>query len=134
MGIWRHRSHKNFRTKNISPRLEELEMRVTPSLIAGLAQDFATGVQPVALAKGDFNGDGKLDLAVANNGDSSFGGNDPGGVSILLGNGDGTFQNPINYQVGVAPTAIVAGDLNHDGRLDLVVAQGDAISAFNGRC
>src|SRR5262249_10614718 len=118
MGIWRHRSKNNFRAKNIRLRLEELEMRVTPSLFAGLAQDFATGVRPIPLANGDFNGDGKLDVAVADNGDVSFGLNDPGGVSILLGNGDGTFQNPINYQVGVAPTAIVAGDLNHDGRLD----------------
>src|SRR5262249_16404162 len=85
MGIWRHRSKNNFRAKNIRLRLEELEMRVTPSLFAGLAQDFATGVRPIALANGDFNGDGNLNGAVADNGDVSFGLNDPGGGEHPLG-------------------------------------------------
>jgi len=46
--------------------------------------DVAVGESPIEAATGDFNGDGKLDLAVVNNGD--------GTVSILLGNGDGTFR------------------------------------------
>jgi hypothetical protein len=60
----------------------------------------------------DFNGDGKLDLAVANGIT----------VSILLGNGDGTFQPQVVYQVGVTPVGIVAADFNGDGKLDLAVA------------
>ena len=63
---------------------------------------------------GDFNGDGRPDLAVAN-----YGSND---VSVLLGNGDGTFQPQVTYAVGSSPVALVAGDFNGDGRPDLAVA------------
>ncbi len=70
------------------------------------------GSTPVAIVAGDFNGDGKRDLAVASS----------DGVSILLGNGDGTFQPAIDYAVGADPVAIVAGDFNGDGELDLAVA------------
>ncbi len=43
-------------------------------------------------------------------------------MSVLLGNGDGTFQPPVTYAVGVVPDAIVAGDFTGDGRTDLAVA------------
>jgi hypothetical protein len=72
------------------------------------------GSGPVAVASGDFNGDGFPDRAVVNSGNDS--------VSILLGTGDGNFQPAVNYTVGGFPTAIVAGDFNHDGHLDLAVA------------
>ncbi len=73
---------------------------------------------PDGLAAGDFNGDGRTDLAVANSGSNS--------VSVLLGSGDGTFQNPVNYAVGSQPGAIVAGDFAGGGRIDLAVAnEGD---------
>src|SRR5262249_53403805 len=57
---------------------------------------------------------GKLDLAVANTGASS--------ASVLLGNGDGTFQAPQTFAAGVSPSAITAADVTGDGRPDLVVA------------
>ena len=62
----------------------------------------------------DFNGDGKLDLAVTDTAGNA--------VIILLGNGDGTFGAPITIPVGNSPYAIVAGDFNSDGKLDLAVA------------
>ncbi len=67
-----------------------------------------------AIVIADFNGDGKLDVAVT---DSST--ND---VYILLGNGDGTFGSPGTVAVGNGPDAMVAGDFNNDGKLDLAVA------------
>lgn len=69
---------------------------------------------PVAIATGDFNGDGKLDLAVANS--------DSNTVSILLGNGNGTFIHAGEVPVGQNPVALAAADFNGDGKLDLAVA------------
>jgi hypothetical protein len=77
---------------------------------------FFVGSIPHAIAVGDFNHDGYLDLAVA------FTCCPNGGVSILLGRGDGTFLPPVNYLAGVAPVSVVAADFNHDGNLDLAVA------------
>ncbi len=68
---------------------------------------YANGV-----ASGDFNGDGKLDLAVATN----------NGVSIFLGNGAGTFQHLVDYATGQNPNSIIVGDFNGDGKLDLVTS------------
>ena len=70
------------------------------------------------MVAGDFNNDGKLDLATANYGD--------GTVTLLLGNGDGTFTQASGspYAVGKGPTAIAAADFNGDGKLDLAVANG----------
>ncbi len=156
--------------------------------------DFPTGNAPVAVAAGDFNGDGRLDLAVVNQGsvaaiassngavraanvvtitttsphglgagqtvtisgvsDSSFNGTftiatvpsttaftyaqtgpaatsgggtvSTGTVSILLGNGDGTFQPRVDFATGAQPAAVAVDDFNGDGKLDLAVAnQGD---------
>jgi hypothetical protein len=66
------------------------------------------------VAVGDFDGDGKPDLAVAN-----FGSNN---VSVLLGNGDGSFQAAQNFGVGSSPYSVAVGDFNGDGVQDLAVA------------
>jgi hypothetical protein len=81
---------------------------------------------PFSVAAGDFNGDGKLDLAVANTGDDT--------VSILLGNGSGLFARSIDVAVGSGPVSVMAGDLNHDQVADLVVANegGNSISIILG--
>jgi len=84
----------------------------------GPPASYPVGTSPVAIAVGDFNGDGKIDIAVANNGS--------GDVSILLGNGDGTFQTATDYSAGNSPTDIAVGDFNGDGKLDLAVFQSGA--------
>jgi hypothetical protein len=68
----------------------------------------------MAVAVGDFNGDGFLDVAVVNNADNT--------VSIFLGMGDGTLQNQVVFSLGAGPIAIVTGDFNGDGILDLAAA------------
>ncbi len=84
----------------------------------GTATNYGVGHQPSGIVVGDFNGDGKLDVAVANQ-QGGVGNN--GSVSVLLGNGDGTFGTTTNYSAGSAPNSITAGDFNGDGNLDLAV-------------
>ena len=80
---------------------------------------FTAGAQPADVAAGDFDRDGDPDLVTANYNDAllSLGG---GSVSILGGNGDGTFGSPVGYPVLLGPTAVAAGDFNGDGYDDVV--------------
>jgi hypothetical protein len=80
------------------------------------ARDFPAGPSAVSVTVGDFTGDGNLDLAVAN----SIANN--GTISVLLGNGNGTFQPPVSYPIGAYPYAVVVQDFNGDGTLDLAVS------------
>lgn len=94
----------------------------------GSATTFPTqaGGTPWALAVGDLNGDGTLDLAVANQvGDS---------VSVLLGAGDGTFGAAATFDVGNGPEDLIIGDLNGDGKADIITAnrEADTVSALLG--
>ncbi len=76
--------------------------------------DFITGSTPTSVATGDFDQDGDLDLAVARQISNT--------VSILLGNGDGTFGLQTDFATGPAPRWVVTGDFNADGKLDLATA------------
>jgi hypothetical protein len=83
------------------------------------------GVDPDSIVVADFNGDGKLDIAVAN---AIFAtGTPPGYVSILLGNGDGTFRWPMIFGVGGSdPAFLITADFNGDGKPDLATSNGDS--------
>jgi hypothetical protein len=87
----------------------------------GTAQCNGYGDEESAIAAGDFNGDGKIDLVTYD----SYHGN----ILILLGNGDGTFQNPIAI---ATPSSIVValGDFNQDGMLDLVTFDSAGVELF----
>jgi VCBS repeat protein/IPT/TIG domain-containing protein len=81
------------------------------------------GYGAVAVASADVNGDGKLDLLVANECATSCASGVAGSVSVLLGNGDGTFQPAVAYASGGYQTsAVVVADVNGDGKPDLLVA------------
>jgi len=95
-----------------------------PPLVFGTAGDQATGV-----AIADVNGDGKPDVVV-----SSLGlGYANGVVSVLLGNGDGTFQAPVTYPSGgYQTTGIAVADVNGDGYPDVLTASQCAEAAYCG--
>ncbi len=88
----------------------------------------AVGKSPVAMATGDLNNDSHPDLAVVNQADNT--------VSVLLGNGDGTFTAATNSPLatGQAPTAVTISDFNADGNPDIAVTdpQTDSVSVFLG--
>jgi Bacterial type II and III secretion system protein/FG-GAP-like repeat len=76
------------------------------------------GFEPTSLAAADLNGDGHIDLVVADQGNNSF--------SVLLGRGDGTFQPRVDYPTGDAPVYVALGDFNNQGALDVVTANNTA--------
>ena len=75
---------------------------------------YPTGVFTSGILVADFNQDGIPDIAAMSQGDGT-----DGPVAIFLGNGDGTFQDPIVNNLGIFPVAIVAGDFDRDGVLDI---------------
>ena len=89
------------------------------------------GSEPDAIVAGEFTDDGKLDLAVANFG-GLYIGDPPGSISILLGNGDGTFQPALSNPFDGEPESIAAGDFSGNGILDLAVGSGDFVSILMG--
>ena len=102
-------------------------------LLTAAAPSFAEGFlppmeypvdSPAAAEVGDFNGDGVLDLVVANSASAS--------VSILLGNGDGSFQEPLIFAAGDTPRSVAVGDFDGDGNLDVAAADLTAVSILLG--
>ncbi len=108
--------------RRFRPALVALEDRLVLSFAAPV--DYVVGTQTTKggngfgpqVATADFNGDGKLDLAVTNTAD--------GTVSILDGNGDGTFQPAVTYDTGLGannPIWLAAADFSGNGKMDLAI-------------
>src|ERR1043165_7959028 len=103
-----------------APRLSLMLLILAATFGTARAQSFSlpiprnVGFNPNTAAAGDFNADGKLDVAVGN----TLGGS----VTIALGNGDGTFVSSIEYNTDLNPEGVAVGDFNKDGKLDVAVA------------
>jgi len=86
--------------------------------------EFATGPGPISLAAVDINKDGKMDLVVANSqADAAH------SISVLLGNGDGTFQAHSDISGAPSPNSIAVGDFNHDGNPDIATSSSTPVNA-----
>src|SRR5262249_5761227 len=93
--------------------------------------NYPTGISPSSVAIGDLNGDGQPDLVTTNIGGDPLATPTPAGtISVLLGNGGGTYSAATPYPTGsFLPFSVAIGDLNGDGKLDLAVANyGDPLS------
>src|SRR5260370_24124804 len=82
---------------------------------------FPTGLRPIFVATGDYNGDGIRDVVVVNQCGSDTTCSSSGSISVLLGKPDGTFQSRVDYPVGSDPIVAVVGDFNGDGKPDIAV-------------
>ncbi len=90
------------------------------------AVSYPTGSAPMSIALADFNGDGKTDLAIGNAAESS--------VSVLLGNGNGTFQPKVDYSLDAGPFALTVTDFNGDARPDMaVISSSPSVSILLGQ-
>ena len=102
----------------LNVQAQNLTFTPTPSNPVGRA--------PQAITTGDFNGDGHGDLATVNGTSDD--------VSVLLGNGNGTFRSAVSFGVGKIPLALVSQDMDNDGMQDLVLATSgsDQVVVFKG--
>jgi hypothetical protein len=99
-----------------------LTTTLTPA--AAPSQPIAVTSSPSSIVTGDFAGNGFADIATADLWSSD--------ISVILSNGDGTFQPPRSYAVGNNPGSMVVGDFTGDGRLDLAVSDADGVQLLPG--
>ncbi len=97
-------------------RFEPLEQCALLTVFGPVTNFDVLGVGPHSVATADFNNDGKIDLVTANY--------ESANVSVMLGNGNGTFGPVRNFGAGIFPDELDVGDFNGDGKVDLAVPGG----------
>jgi hypothetical protein len=119
-------------TNTYCAQFEECQVTGTVAVLLGNGDgtfqpdvEFAVGYYPASIVVGDFNGDGALDIAVVELPGTPL---QNSMVSVLLGNGDGTFQPQMQFAAPGYLKSIATSDFNGDGRLDLALSGGDAVS------
>jgi hypothetical protein len=116
--------------KAVQSTIELLESRAyLNGVVFGSPQNISgatAGISPVFVNLDDLNGDGKADLIVANVANGSV----PNSVSVMLGNGDGTFGAAQTIAVPSAPLPVAEADLNGDGKLDIVSGNEGTVSVL----
>jgi len=120
---WQHFAHSDAQNSTVSgTQLDNTQFPATVSFRPAVPYK-TTGFNPYSVAIADLNGDGIPDVISANEGQSKT---DPqGSISVMLGKGKGKFQAPVNYSSGgQGAFSIAVADVNGDGKLDLVVANG----------
>ncbi len=105
------------------PAFDVLEARDVPAFLAPIS--YTAGASPAGIAVGDFNGDGRDDMAVVNNAAA-------GTVTVMLSSSTGGFLPGVSYAAGANSVEAAVGDLNGDGKLDLVVVGGSSVSVLLG--
>jgi hypothetical protein len=83
------------------------------------------GLNPATVAAADLNGDGRMDLVVA--------GLVSGAVSVLFGNGDGSFRPPTTFAEGTGASSVGVGDVNGDGKPDLILVSSNNVLVLPGK-
>lgn len=93
------------------------------------ATNYTAENEPLSITNSDFNNDGNIDLAIVNSNGCGI-----GKISVLLANGQGTYNQSVSYNVTECPSYLVSGDFNNDGKVDLVVCHnvGYHISVLQG--
>jgi hypothetical protein len=115
----------NNLSSSVSVYLNTTTIGVSTPVLSANEADFETGTSPYSVAISDINGNGMPDLAVANTGNNY--------VSVLLntttpGSAVFSFSTHIDFLTGSAPRSVALGDLNGDGKPDMVVANSSSIS------
>ena len=101
--------------------VEDLEGRAMPSFLTPVS--YSTGTNPGGIAVGDYNGDGRDDMAVVSQAIA-------GTVGVLLSNADGSFQPRVDYASGANSFDASSGDLNGDGKRDLAVVGSGTVNSI----
>ncbi|MBS0263724.1 MAG: VCBS repeat-containing protein [Planctomycetes bacterium] len=117
----RRRAHENGKG-SLPVQVESMEARVLLTMQSPIAVTAGTSATAVIIA--DLNADGNNDIVQLNSSVAT--------VSVLRGNGDGTFQAAVTSAAGGTGTKMAIADFNHDGKLDLVTNQGGSIDLLVG--
>ena len=113
--------HRSRGSRRMPAMIEPLEGRTLMTLVPGAS--YATGSYPAAITSADFDGDGKLDMAVANEVNDS--------VRVSFGNGDGSFDAGVSFATGSSPVWIGTGDVDADGKIDLMTVDSGTAESTN---